>query len=105
MHGRLVYNEEHMVKISKMYIECAVIIEDAYRSVESAGNNLSAYYKGGGEMLFNETVQAVYSHLKLLESCARALSKYVDSSYATMKSQDESRARDLGRTSSHHTAH
>jgi len=97
MRGRLIYNEEHMQKISMMYIDSADLLEDAYRSIESAGKNLPDYYKGEGEKLFDETARALYSHLKLLESCSRSLSKYVDTSYTAMKLIDGAAARGFAR--------
>jgi hypothetical protein len=77
-----------MEEISRLYKDCADVIEEAYKDIGSAAQNFPTHYEGNGKILFDETASAIYDHLKLLETCTRAMGMFVDTAYESMRAKD-----------------
>jgi uncharacterized protein YukE len=86
--SELVYNKAHMDGIRKKYSDIADKIKDSYMRIEKAADGVRTLYKGGGNLMFDEAANATAEHLRLLEICAQALSKYVNSTFAEMRKKD-----------------
>jgi len=94
--SELVYNEGHMNGISEKYLDIANSTIEACTKLESAAGSVRTHYKGGANILFDETADVLAEHLKMLEVCANALSKYVADAYAEMKRKDDAHAKAFG---------
>lgn len=84
-----VYNEVHMKEISALYAGNADKVADVYRLIKRAAEDFQKYYRGNGNQLFSDVVNAYLEHLSALEKCIRKIAKYVEGSYESMRRLDE----------------
>ena len=78
----------HMAEIIKLYTDCADKVVVVQEKINAAASCFDSYYKGRGNTLFSGAMEPLYEHLRLLETCMRAMSAYVDSALKIMTQLD-----------------
>ena len=86
--SKILYNEQHIIKIANKYKECAEILSDAIANQEKAKSTMSINYKGMATNITTDCFDKIEEHLNLLVACCDTSQTYVKDSLEAMQQID-----------------
>lgn len=85
----ILYQDDHMKNITDEYQECIDLIQEIRKYNKIAKTEFSSNYEGQAKDMTESVFDEIKLHLDFLESCCTGMKEYVQFSWDTLKTANE----------------